>query len=199
MKVRLFLSVAVFGAITSAATAQDTAGINSLMDLCIPISATGASVRSGLRDAGWLEMNKPDAAPALANLIASQMWHLESGSTPQQRFDLTKSYTDAFYASLGNATLGPVYTFGEQVAMVLADGENISCIWAGPEDSDLLARIETIGSFPAVDGTVTAAKNQTVEVGGANYSRNESYAYIASSDRAGPLPYAARLDRSPTL
>lgn len=184
-------------AFANSSSAQEVSGIDTLMDLCIPISANGESVRQGLRDAGWAELNKPEAAAPLANLIASQMWHLEAGSPPQQRLDLTQDYTNGFYASLGNAMLGPIFTLGDQVAMVLAADDSISCMWAGPEDAALLAHIDAIGGFPAAEGTVTGAKTQTVEYGSADYSRIETYAYIDSADRVGPLPYAARLDRSP--
>ncbi|WP_166417048.1 hypothetical protein [Cochlodiniinecator piscidefendens] len=178
-------------------SAQDVAGIDSLMDLCIPISATGASIRAGLPEAGWTKIDKVDAAEPLRNLVASQMWFLESASTPQQRLSLTSDYVNAFYASLGNSTLGPIFTFDDQVAMVLADDANISCIWAGPEDDALTDRINAVGDFPAADGTVTAARTQTVEAGGSDYTRIETYAFIAADERAGPLPFAARLDRSP--
>jgi len=197
MKKAQFHLAALCCSLASLGSAQDSAGINTLMDLCIPISADGASARDGLRNAGWKELAKPEAAAPLANLIASQMWHLAADSSSERRLELTVDYTDGFYASLGNAMLGPIFTLEDQVAMVLEADGSLSCMWAGPKDDALLARIDAIGGFPAADGTVTAAKTQIVEFGSADYSRNETYAFIDSSDRAGQLPYAARLDRSP--
>ncbi len=191
------LSAAICGLLAAPAAAQDAAGIDTLMELCIPLSATGASVRAALPDAGWRELGKSDAAAPLANLVASQMWFMESGVPAERQRALTQDYADAFYASLGNATLGPVFVRGDEVAMVLAVDDNISCIWAGPGDAALTARIEAIGGFPAADGTVTGARTQLVEAGGADYRRIETYARIDAADRTGPLPYAARLDRSP--
>jgi len=196
---RIFVPITISTALFfSAASAQDTAGIDSLMALCIPISATGESVRAALPEAGWRVLGKPRAAEPVANLIASQMWHLAADSSPQKRLDLTGDYTNGVYASLGTAFLGLVFTRGDDVAMVLADGDSLSCIWAGPKSDALLARIEAIGGLPEAEGTVIGAKTQTVEAGGTDYSRIETYAFIARTDRAGPLPYAARLDRFPT-
>lgn len=194
---RMALSATLCGLLAMPAAAQDAAGIDMLMELCTPIAASGASVRAGLRDAGWAELAKPDAGAAVANLVASQMWHMESGASTEQQLALTKDYTDAFYASLGNDMLGPIYALGDEVAMVLADGGNLSCIWAGPDSDALAARIAAVGGFPAADGTVTGAKTQIVEVAGTDYRRIETYAFIEASDRAGPLPFAARMDRSP--
>jgi len=194
---RMVLSATFCGLLAMPAAAQDLSGIDMLMELCAPIAATGASVRAGLRDAGWTELAKPDAGAAVANLVASQMWHMESGVSSEQQLALTKDYTDGFFASLGNDMLGPIYVLGDEVAMVLAAEASVSCIWAGPDSDALKARIEAVGGFPAADGTVTGAKTQVVEAGGTEYRRIETYAYIEASDRAGPLPFAARLDRSP--
>lgn len=193
----ILVPAALCGALAAPATAQDAAGIDTLMDLCIPISATGTSVRAGLRDAGWAELGKPDAAAPLGHLVASQMWFMEADGSPERRLALAQDYSDAFYASLGNDMLGPVYVLGDEVAMVLVSDDNISCIWAGPEDAAVKARIDAVGSFPAAEGTVTAARTQLVEAGGSDYRRIETYAFIDETERAGPLPYAARLDRSP--
>jgi hypothetical protein len=46
-------------------------------------------------------------------------------------------------------------------------------------------------------GTVTGAKTQTVDAGSAPYKRIGTYAFVAPTDCSGPLPFAARLDRSP--
>jgi hypothetical protein len=46
-------------------------------------------------------------------------------------------------------------------------------------------------------GTVTCAKTQTVDAGGAPYKYIGTYAFVAPTDCSGPLPFAARLDRSP--
>ena len=197
MKINQFHLAAVFCSLASSGFAQESAGINTLMDLCIPITADGESARAGLRRAGWTELSKPEAAAPLANLIASHMWHLAANAPSQGRIDLTDDYTDAFFASLGNAMLGPIFTLEDQVVMVLEADGNLSCMWAGSENDALLARIQEIGGFPAADGSVTAAKTQIVEFDSADYKRIETYAYIESTDRVGPLPYAARLDRSP--
>lgn len=195
---RLFISLSISTSLfVSAVNAQEIAGLDALMEICTPISATGESARAGLRDAGWQELSKPDAARPLANLIASQMWHLEAGASAQKRLDLTSDYINGFYASLGSPLIGPIFAHGDQVALVLADGDNLSCMWAGSESEALRARIDAIGGLPDIEGTVTGAKTQTVEVGEALYSRIESYAYITPADRNGPLPFAARLDRSP--
>lgn len=191
------LLASVCSTIAFPAAARDAAGIDLLMELCTPIAATGESLRTGLNDAGWTMLEKADAGQAIASLVASQMWFMESAASTEQQLALTRDYIDAFYASYGSDFIGPVFTMGDQVAMVLASDDNISCIWAGPEDPALMARIDAVGGFPDAEGTVTAARTQVVEVGGRDHRRNETYAFIAASDRAGPLPYAARLDRSP--
>lgn len=199
MSPRPLLAAFAICATATSVAAQDGGqdGIDLLMQLCIPIPATGDSVRAGLRDAGWAELKKAEAAEPLANLVASQMWHLEAHSLPDERVSKTRDYTDAFFASLGNEMLGNVFSIGDQVALVLASGENISCVWAGPESPTLKRRIEAVGGFPKAEGTVTAALSQRVDYGPTGYRRIESYAFIEPVDRAGPLPYAARLDRSP--
>ena len=191
------LLASVCGALAFPASANDAAGIDVLMELCTPIAATGESLRAGLNDAGWTMLEKADAGQAIASLVASQMWFMESTASIDQQLALTKEYVDAFYASYGSDFIGPIFTMGEQVAMVLASDGNISCIWAGPEDPALMARIDAVGGFPDAEGTVTAARTQLVEVGGLDHRRVETYAFIEASDRGGPLPYAARLDRSP--
>lgn len=190
----------LIGCFAHPALAQDKAGIDTLMSLCTPISATGTSIRTGLAEAGWTAQTRQSGLQARRDLVGSQLWSFFADATPSQRLERVEDVVIAIGASMGDASFAELYTQEGEVVLILSQDPNISCLWVGPEDEAFAARVEAIGGFPVranESTTTTAGRTQTVEAGGRDWTRIETYARIDESDRAGPYAAAARLDRSP--
>ncbi|SFR47012.1 hypothetical protein SAMN04488005_2316 [Yoonia tamlensis] len=190
----------LIGCLAQPGYAQAEAGIDTMMSLCIPISATGTSIRAGLTESGWTAQTPQSGLQARRDLIGSQMWSFFSDATPSQRLELVDDVVIAVGASMVDPNFAEIYTHEGEVVLILSQGPNISCLWVGPEDEAFDARVAAIGGFPMgvpESTTTTAALTQTVEAGGSDWTRIENYARIDASDRTGPYPAAARLDRSP--
>ena len=182
------------------ALAQDASGATTVMNACRPIAATGATIRADLTGAGWMAVTPGNGAGDLRDLVGSHMWSFTDSAPAADQFGLVNDYVVALTASLNNPEFGQIYTRDGQVSVVLNQGENISCFWPGSDDAAFLAQVGTIGGFPGpADAAppVTARIDQTVEAGGRDWRRVESYARLSEDTRAGPYPAAATLGRSP--
>ena len=182
------------------AHAQDASGVGTVMAACQPIMADGATIRTDLSSAGWVTQDTQSGAGDLRDLVGSQMWAFMNTAPSSDHLSEVDAFVSALTASLNDLEFGQIYTHDGQVAVVLSQGENISCFWIGPDDDIFRNQVETIGGFPGpADGPspVTARKDQTVEFAGRDWRRVESYASLSEETRAGPYPAAALLGRSP--
>lgn len=180
--------------------AQNASGVDEIISLCHPISATGDSIRAGLRDAGWTAETRQSGAQAARDLVGSQMWSFTNDMTTDAQLAAVDELVFALNASLVDPAFGEIYTKPDEVVLLLTQGVNLSCLWVGNESDAFSARVAAIGGFPNVQepsSVTTAGRNQTVEAGGADWIRLERYAILADNGRAGPYAAAARLDRSP--
>jgi hypothetical protein len=181
------------------AAAQDALGVGDVMAACTPTGASGPSIRAELTAAGWTAQTPQNGRQDLRDLLGSHVWGIASDTPLEDQPALIDLYVPAFVASLNDPEFGQIYTRQGAVAVILSQGVNLSCFWAGPESATFAAQVESIGGFPqAQDSSVTSAtRTQTVEAGGQDWTRIESYATLTQDGRIGPDPAAARLDRSP--
>lgn len=194
------LAVALTVATPVLALAQDDAGLSSLMAACSPIAATGESIRADLSDAGWSAETVQSGIADMLDLIGSHMWSFMADAPVDAQLGAVNDVAVALRASLADPVFGEIYTRPGEVVVLLTQGVNISCFWAGGEGDIFAARVADVGGFPTPDApsaVTTASRIQTVEAGGQDWTRIESYAVLTEDGRAGPYPAAARLDRSP--
>ena len=181
------------------AHAQEGGSAASLISACAPIAATGGSIRADLTATGWDALPVANADFAIRAVVAAHIWGFAPEATSDDYPGLITQYVPAFRASLNDPVFGQVYTQDGAAAIVLSQGENISCFWAGSVTEDFTAQVATIGALPGDPAAEkrTASRNQTVEAGGRDWTRIESYAILQGAAQSGPYGASARLDRSP--
>lgn len=199
----LILALPLAATLSIPAHAQDSSDVSSVIEACTPLEATGASIGGDLTAAGWVAQPPEVNLTDLRNLIGSQMWMLEPDAPLEEQLALVDDYTTAFANVLEDPEQAQMYTKTGNVAVILAIDEDLSCLWAGPEDAAFTAQVETIDGFADVDEAEadttfqTAATNQTITTDGREWMRNQNYARLPEAFREGPHAAAARLDRSP--
>ena len=181
------------------ALAQDSAGVDDMMAACAPISASSGSIRADLVGAGWSAETLQSGAQTLRDLLGSHMWSFAGGAPVADQLASIDQYYVAFVASLNDPAFGQIYARADGAIVVLSQGTNLSCFWAGEESDVFAERVAAVGGFPQAEDSdvTTAALTQTVEFGASDWTRIESYAILTEEGRVGPYPAAARLDRSP--
>jgi len=175
--------------------------VSALMAACTPTDAQADAVISGLRERGWSEPEASDQRAALISLTGAHLWSFLPGRSAEEQHDALAGLTDRVAGALpANGTL---LTLGEEKALILWNGEGLSCLWAGPETStiDTLA-VQLGGPLPESTGATTRAINQRVEAGGRMWRRQMAVgrtpATVLPPALAGAaITDAARLDRWP--
>lgn len=181
------------------ACSEQETGPAGLMEACAPIDATGESIGAALKDTGW-EMETPSRGSALRDLVGSQMWSFAEGEPVEAQISGVDDLVFALKASLRDPVFGTLYARPDEVAVVLSQGENLTCLWVGGDSKTFHTRVKEVGGFPTIDtgsAVTTASRTQMVEANGRNWTRIERYAQLTEKGREGPYPMAARLDRSP--
>jgi hypothetical protein len=176
--------------------------VSALMSACTPISAMGPDVRDTLMERGWAEFSPEERLEGVQALSAALLWSILPNSAQSERIERFDAVTDAVQRAADGETAS-LLQFGDQIAMLLWNGDNLSCVWAGPQTEAVDTLAVQIGGFPESDGVMTAALNQTVEAGGRDWARRMSLARTPVADLpaqvAGQaITDAARLDRSPS-
>lgn len=193
-------ALALTCALALAACDTDTgAGLDSMIDACTPVTADGPSIREVMVADDWSPQS-PSANPAaLRDLISSQMWTLMPDATPSAQNDAIDEMALAFQASLNDPDFGQMYVREGAVAVILSQGDNLSCLWAGPEAADFVARAEAAGGFPDVADMsfLSVGTNDIVTENDRSWRRNTDFAKLGDNGAFGTYPAAARLDRSP--
>gem|GEM_PF-3886558 len=183
-------------------TTTPPAEVAALMSACTPIGTTGPDIRDTLIERGWVSFEPDDKLEGLQVLSAAILWSILPDSLPAERIANFDAATDAVSRAADGETAS-LLRYGDQIAMLLWNGDNLSCVWAGPQSEAVDTLAVQVGGFPESDGVTTAALNQTVEAGGRDWARRMSLgrtpvaelpAQVA--DRA--VTDAARLDRSPS-
>ncbi|PWE27636.1 hypothetical protein C4N9_16510 [Pararhodobacter marinus] len=200
----LALSILLYGASTPALaqiTITPPPEVSALMAACTPTEAQPDAIVAGLRGRGWSEPDTAGRRPALTALTAAHLWSFLPDHPAEAQIGLLGQLTDAVEGALQEN--GAFLTLGNEQALILWDGESLSCLWAGPETGtvDTLA-VQLGGPFPESPSTVTRRLSQRVEAGGRNWRRQMAVARTPAEalppDVAGAAAIdAARLDRSP--
>lgn len=193
----LSVASALFATPALSAGAEGRLGLGQLMDLCEPLTTTGPDVRDAMAANGWTE-TAPDARrEVLRDLVAAHLWSFLPDFAPKKR-------RDAFDRLLGGVTraangeTGTVLAKEDgQRALLLWNGENLSCLWAGPrsEETDLLAG--SLGGFPETDGTAVTSRVRMEDIDDRRWRRRTAFARIPKSESLGPLEDSALFERAP--
>tara|TARA_R110002096_G_scaffold89792_7_gene204128 strand:- start:683 stop:1231 length:549 start_codon:yes stop_codon:yes gene_type:complete len=175
--------------------------VAALMTACTPVDVQGPAIRDGLLGRGWLPVSMEDRRNHLAAFGAAHFWSFMPGLPPadrEARFDYLIDGVEGAASTEGSSFL----EFDGEYALLLWNGDSLSCIWAGPQTRAIDTLAVQLGGFPQSDGVATAAVDQRVEAGGREWARRMSVGRTpvsdlpaAVSDRA--ITDAARLDRSP--
>ncbi|MCW1932676.1 hypothetical protein [Pararhodobacter zhoushanensis] len=200
----LLLAAALsLGALPAVAQITVTAApeVSALMADCTPTTAQGAEIVAGLRARGWVDPDTAERRATLTTLAAAHLWSFLPDRTPEAQIELLGPLTDAVERALDGG--GALLTKGDERALILWDGDSLSCLWAGPQTQavDTLA-VQLGGPLPASEGSTTRAINQRLEAGGRNWQRRMAVGRTPVTALppvavAQAITDAARLDRSP--
>lgn len=182
-------------------TMTPPAEVAALMVACTPIDAQGPTIREELIARGWASVPEDERRAGLAAFGAAHFWSFMPGLAPANReasFDYLVNGVEGAASSDNAAFLG----FNGEFALLLWNGDSLSCIWAGPQTGAIDTLAVQLGGFPESDGTATASIDQRVEAGGRDWARRMSVGRtpvqdLPASVAGSGITDAARLDRSP--
>lgn len=182
-------------------TVTPPAEVAALMAACTPVTAAGPEIRDTLIERGWAPFADEDNLAAVQELSAAFLWSYYPYLLDEERvenFDVVVEGVGAAAQGETAALLG----LGDQVALILWNGENLSCMWAGPQSEDVDTLAAQLGGFIESDGVTTRAIDQTVEAGGREWARRMAVARTPVADLPEEVADravtdAARLDRAP--
>jgi hypothetical protein len=181
----------------SAGNGEDQHNVRQVMELCGDPVATGASVREALVASGWLEVAPSARSAVLRELVAAHIWSLlpdeGPGNKPENNEKLLRVVTKVADGINGSVLMAE----DDQHALLLWNGESLSCFWAGRRNqvSDFL--VTSIGGFPQSPGIAIKTHTQTFDTDGRRWKRRVAFARIPPGESLGRLEDAARLDRAP--
>lgn len=182
-------------------TVTPPAEVAAFMAACTPVNAEGPGIRDTMVDRGWAPFAPEDRLAGVQGLGAALLWSYYPYLLDSERVENFGLVVDGVGAAADGETAA-LLGFDDQVALILWNGDNLSCLWAGPQ-SEALDRLATqLGGFIESDGVTTRAIDQTVEAGGREWARRMAVARTPVADLplevAGrAVTDAARLDRSP--
>ncbi|SNS74544.1 hypothetical protein [Antarctobacter heliothermus] len=175
--------------------------VSALMAACTPTTAQGAAIRDGLVARGWAEVPEDKRRAALAAFSAAHMWSFLPNYLSADRVANFEPLTDAV-ESAANGADAAFLASGDQYALILWNGDNLSCIWAGQQSDSIDTLAVQLGGFPHSDRVTTRAIDQRLEEQGRSWTRRMSVGRTPVPDLPPSvaetgLTDAARLDRSP--
>ena len=182
-------------------TVTPPAEVAVLMTACTPIGATGPDVRDTLIERGWISVEPDERLDRVRGLSGALLWFFYPMLLDEERIENLDLVIDGL-GRAADAETASLLGLGDEVALILWNGDNLSCIWAGPQTEAVDRLASHIGGFPPSEGVTTAALSQTVEAGGRDWARRMSVARTPVADLPADvadfaITDAARLDRSP--
>lgn len=175
--------------------------VSAFMAACTPVTAAGPDIRDMMTERGWSAFEDEDRLAAVQGLSAAFLWSYYPYLLDSERvenFDVVVDGVGGAAAGETAALLG----LGDQIALILWNGENLSCMWAGPQSEAVDTLATQLGGFIESDGVTTRAIDQTVEAGGREWARRMAVARTPVADLPEEVADravtdAARLDRAP--
>jgi hypothetical protein len=200
------VAAAAFFLVPMTSCAQDItitppAEVAAFMAACTPVNAQGPDIRDAMMDRGWASFSPEDRLAGVQNLSAALLWSYYPYLLDSERVENFGLVVDGVGGAADGETAA-LLGFGEQIALILWNGDSLSCLWAGPQSEALDTLAVQLGGFIESDGVTTRAIDQTVEADGREWARRMAVARTPVADLPAEVADravtdAARLDRSP--
>ena len=175
--------------------------VSALMAACTPTDASGPAVRDDMLTRGWSVPADDAWSEGVAVLSAAHLWSFLPEMLREEQIAALPRLIEAVDEGTRRETSAFLTREGEW-ALLMWSGDNLSCLWAGPETQTLNILATQLGGFPPSEGVATAELMQRLEAGGRNWVRRMAVGRTPPTDlppEVAPqaVTDAARLDRSP--